>query len=122
MTTAAAPASGDDGLWGARMHEIARRREEAYRRYLASVDAARRMLDQTTDRLDVELERVTGMREDRAVLVRKTPGPVVTTYHSADHPCGRVTGQARSRSSFKQMLEGEARFKSLHRCSACRWR
>ncbi|MGV1010052.1 MAG: hypothetical protein ACOYBY_15820 [Dermatophilaceae bacterium] len=55
------------------------------------------------------------------VLVRKTAGPDVTVYHSSEAPCGRVTGAARSRSSFDQRFEGEARARRLHRCSACRW-
>ncbi|GAA3616847.1 hypothetical protein ACG5V6_14700 [Streptomyces chitinivorans] len=55
-------------------------------------------------------------------LVRKTPGPELTVYHSADRPCGRV----RDRRNFRLMPEPKAKDASpyvwLERCSACDWR
>lgn len=54
-------------------------------------------------------------------LVRRTPGPDLTVYHSADASCGRV----RDRGNFKRMTEKAAKNASpyawLYRCSACRW-
>jgi hypothetical protein len=55
-------------------------------------------------------------------LVRKTPGPDLTVYHSADKPCGRV----RDRRNFADMPENKAKDASpyvwLERCTACDWR
>ncbi|GAA3488325.1 hypothetical protein GCM10018987_24080 [Streptomyces cremeus] len=54
-------------------------------------------------------------------LVRWTPGPELTIYHSADSPCGRV----RDRHNFRRLSEKAARDASpyayLDRCSACSW-
>ncbi|MEU9011497.1 hypothetical protein AB0D12_17280 [Streptomyces sp. NPDC048479] len=54
-------------------------------------------------------------------LVRWTPGPDLTIYHSADCPCGRV----RERQNFRRMTEKAAKNASqyawLERCSACSW-
>ncbi|MGF1342878.1 hypothetical protein ACQSMD_22665 [Streptomyces flavovirens] len=54
-------------------------------------------------------------------LVRWTPGPDLTIYHSADSPCGRV----RERHNFRRMTEAAAKDASqyawLERCSACSW-
>ncbi|MFF2062690.1 hypothetical protein ACFVWZ_12985 [Streptomyces sp. NPDC058200] len=54
-------------------------------------------------------------------LVRWTPGPDLTIYHSADCPCGRV----RERHNFRRMTEKTAKNASqyawLERCSACSW-
>jgi hypothetical protein len=54
-------------------------------------------------------------------LVRKTPGPDLTVYHSKDAPCGRV----RDKRNFRVMKESDAKDASpwvwLYRCSACNW-
>lgn len=121
MTTIHAPQMGNTGLWDERMTELAVKREVAYQGYVKSVDAAKRSLDWTLSRLDDQYVRLTPMRDDTAVLVRNTQGTAVTKYHSADHPCGRVTGKSRRLSSFDRNLEGEARRSHLSRCGACSW-
>lgn len=59
--------------------------------------------------------------EEMPCLVRWTPGPDLTIYHSADAPCGRV----RDRSNFRRTNEKSAKDASpyswLNRCSACSW-
>lgn len=120
MTTAAQGPSGP-AMWDERMAGVARAREDAYKQYLWSVDMQRRMLDDQLKRLDRQHKQLVNMRDDRIVLVRQTAGPDVTTYHSAERPCGRVNGRGRSLSSFKRVLEGEAKADSLHRCTACTW-
>lgn len=56
-------------------------------------------------------------------LVRKTPGPEQTIYHSADAPCGRV----RDRRNFIECTEHDALEEVgdwdyyLRRCTACNW-
>ena len=97
-------------------------RLRAYETFREAVDAARRNLDETTRRIDqetAELRRATG---DLRVLLRWRPGPAVTVYHSATHPCGRVTGKHRDRDSFRETNEASARLRGLQRCTACNWR
>jgi hypothetical protein len=54
-------------------------------------------------------------------LVRCTPGPDLTIYHSAEAPCGRV----RDLRNFRRLSEKAAKDASPHRwlerCSACSW-
>lgn len=72
---------------------------------------------------DVDRKAVKAARESERMpcLVRWTPGPDLTIYHSADAPCGRV----RDRRNFRRMTEKAAKDASpyawLHRCSACFW-
>jgi hypothetical protein len=108
-------------LWGERMASLAEQREQAYQGYLRDVEKARRSLDWYLKALDRQHESLVGLKDDPLVLVRKTAGPEVTVYHSVDHPCGRVTGSARSLASFERRLEGEAKKDRLKRCTACRW-
>ncbi|MEU4295375.1 hypothetical protein AB0E63_44750 [Kribbella sp. NPDC026596] len=119
MGTTAEEFGGD--LWGERMADLAERRERVYQRYLQQTEDARKALAWHLELLDKEHESLVGLKADRLVLVRKTAGPEVEKYHSADGPCGWVTGRGRSRSSFETRLEGEAKKMRLKRCTACRW-
>ena len=121
MTTIQAPQVVTAGLWDERMTELAAMRVVAYQTYFKSVDDAKWSLDWTLSLWDDQRERLVLMRDDAAVLVRNTQGAPVTRYHSAGHPCGRVTGQGRRLSSFDHNLEGEARLRHLTRCPACIW-
>jgi hypothetical protein len=121
MTTIQAPEVVKAGLWDERMTELAAMRVVAYQTYVKSVDDAKWSLDWTLSLLDDQREPLASMRDDAAVLVRNTQGAAVTRYHSATHPCGRVTGQGRRLSSFDHNLEGEARKRHLSRCPACSW-
>ena len=103
------------------MTEFAAMRIAAYHQYVKSVEDAKWSLDWTRSFLDDEDARLASMRDDTAVLVRSTQGAVLTMYHWAGHPCGRVTGKSRSLSSFDRTLEGEARRRDLSRCPACAW-
>lgn len=71
--------------------------------------------------LDNEIRELRESILDLPVLVRGTPGPRVGSYHSATHPCGRVTGAGRSLSNFWAQGENEAIMDNLTRCSACNW-
>lgn len=93
----------------------------AYKVFAEDLASARRSLDDAVAKIDAraqELMRATG---DLKVLVRWKQGPMVTVYHSATHPCGRVTGRKRDRGSFTEKREATARASGLSRCSACRW-
>jgi hypothetical protein len=59
------------------------------------------------------------MRHDAEVLLRSTPGPALTVWHSAAHPCGRAFWL----SNFTLLFETEAERKapSARRCPACSW-
>ncbi len=108
------------GLWDERMFDVVRQRDAAYQSYLFMVDMARESLNGALAKLGEQRESLASMRDDRVVLVRNTQGPEVTTYHSADGPCGRVIGKSRRLSSFDRKLEGEVRSR-LSRCGACHW-
>lgn len=118
--TKGADMSGSD-YYNRRTAELREQRERAMKTFVERVDSAREVLQKRLERLDLQAAELATRSEDLVVLVRKTPGPAVTTYHFADGPCGRVTGQARSRASFEQQLEGEAVKRGLQRCSACSW-
>lgn len=108
-------------LWVRRLSEVAHEQENAYSQFFFWVDDARSTLDKDLAKISEKHGLVMAMREDLSVLVRNTQGAPVTTYHSVDHPCGRVTGQARSLASFDELLEGEALSRKLRKCSACHW-
>ena len=104
-----------------RAAEFTAQRDQAMKTFVDRVDSARESLRKRLERLESQASELATRSEDLVVLVRKTPGPTVKTYHSAARPCGRVTGQARSRASFEERLEGEAVKRGLRRCSACAW-
>ena len=112
MATNAAQSGGS--LWDERMKALAEKRDRALQDFVRQVDGARRRLASALDRLDKESERLTGMKDHRLVLVRRTPGAPRTVYHSVDDHCGWAN-PARS----DVMLEGEARQLGLERCRAC---
>ncbi|MFI9465987.1 hypothetical protein ACIHBQ_00680 [Streptomyces sp. NPDC052492] len=98
-------------------------------RKLKILDDHRKSRQQLERALDVELAKIdreiTQLGDASAklpCLVRITPGPELTIYHSADYPCGRV----HNRRNFKRMREVDAMDASpyayLERCSACDWR
>ncbi len=105
-------------LWTQRMKELAEKQEQAYTQYLWEQDQSRKRLDHTLTRLKRERESLMGMRDDRLVLIRTSVGARLKIYHNADRPCGQVTGDGRDRSSFRQILEGEAKNRGLkaHTC------
>lgn len=71
--------------------------------------------------LDRILVQLADTSDEIPCLVRTTPGPDLTIYHSVDAPCRRV----HSRRNFAEMPETEAKDASpyayLTRCTACRW-
>ncbi|MFJ4785891.1 hypothetical protein [Streptomyces sp. NPDC088794] len=77
--------------------------------------------DKKLKEVDRKAAKVVNEGESMPCLVRWTPGPDLTIYHSADAPCGRV----RDRRNFRRMTEKAAKDASsyswLHRCSACFW-
>ncbi|MFH8367706.1 hypothetical protein [Streptomyces sp. NPDC018031] len=84
----------------------------------------RRLQEETSARLqEVTRKAVRAAREGQTIpcLVRWTPGPDLTIYHSRDAPCGRV----RDRRNFRRMNERSARnaspYWTLSRCTACLW-
>ncbi|MGW4807856.1 hypothetical protein [Kitasatospora sp. NPDC004272] len=61
-------------------------------------------------------------------LLRMTPGAERTSYHSADFPCGRVTGHGRDIGSFVRAPEDRIPYADpkwslilVDRCTACAW-
>lgn len=108
-------------LWGEKMTKLALQREKAYQDHLVREEQSRGKLQRELDQLDRMHSRLEGMKEDVLVLLRSTPGPELSVYHSAMWPCRRVTGRGHSRSNFAEMLEGEAQARAVRRCSACRW-
>ncbi|QKW20358.1 hypothetical protein HUT16_15940 [Kitasatospora sp. NA04385] len=80
----------------------------------------RKMLD-LLQQVDDEIREVGDRSPSLPCLVRGTPGPSLTVYHSADAPCGRV----HDRRNFWEMPEVDAMDASPHtyleRCTACSW-
>jgi hypothetical protein len=103
------------------MLELERRRRAAHDEFLAKVDNARAELRDIESAINTELRSLAQEAGSLQVLVRRTPGPNVTLYHSAVYPCGRVTGQGRSRTGFEPTSERVARLRGLSRCTACGW-
>lgn len=100
----------DEELWSQRISD-----EFATQQRI--LKSARQNLEHSLSRLEQQekrIARLVNMRGQPRILVRITPGPPPTTYHSADEPCGRV----KYRDSFKEMLLGEASA-GLHACTAC---
>lgn len=110
-----------ENLWARRMEELQRDRLKAFEQYAKRVDNAQHVLEHLLGVLDARAEALLGRQDDLTVLVRKTPGPKVTVYHSSDRACGRVNGPSRSRTSYREILESEAAERGLKRCSACGW-
>ncbi|GAA4863402.1 hypothetical protein GCM10023235_47030 [Kitasatospora terrestris] len=82
----------------------------------------RRGVDALLREVDNEIRQLGDRSSSLPCLVRCTPGPSLTVYHSADAPCGRV----HDRRNFREMPEVEAMDASPHvyleRCTACYWR
>ncbi|MFD0056994.1 hypothetical protein ACFVHR_25105 [Streptomyces sp. NPDC127168] len=81
-----------------------------------------RTLDVELAKIDREIAQLGDASAKLPCLVRITPGPELTIYHSVDRPCGRV----HNRRNFKRMREVDAMdaspYSYLERCSACDWR
>lgn len=58
----------------------------------------------------------------REVLVRRTSGPKVEVFHSAQEPCGRVTRKGASPDAYRTLTFSLAERKGLRPCTACGWR
>ncbi|MEV0747219.1 hypothetical protein AB0I75_18710 [Streptomyces sp. NPDC050273] len=85
------------------------------------VQKLERALDTQLEMIDLVLTQVADASDKLPCLVRTTPGPELTIYHSEDAPCGRVY----SRQNFAVMAEADAMDASpyayLERCTACKW-
>lgn len=103
----------DEELWLEKLESLLHRKEAR----LNEMAAALRSGSKAVRNLDAEIDAHKGRRGQAAVLVRRTAGPRVEIYHSAQHPCGR----AANRSSFQQILLGEAVDRGLRPCTACAW-
>ena len=86
------------------------------------IQKLQRALNSELSDIDREISQLGDVSARLPCLVRITPGPELTVYHSADAPCGRV----HNRQNFKVMPEIDAMDASpyayLERCSACSWR
>lgn len=93
---------------------------EALRQFRSEVKSSLERLDEA---LHVSEPPPAPTRPSEEVLVRKTPGPRPTIFHSPETPCGRVTGDGRSADNFSTMLRSKAEANGLEPCTACwsRW-
>ena len=67
-----------------------------------------------------ELEALTRLRAEPVVLVSSTQGPAGRVFHSATHPCGRVTGaRALPEERWRRLFRSEARGRGLEPCPTC---
>ncbi|MFF1962922.1 hypothetical protein ACFVW5_04740 [Streptomyces sp. NPDC058232] len=98
------------------------RRLKAFTHYYAEDKKLRGQLEACLAEIDAEVALLLDKNHELPCLVRRTPGPDHSVYHSADAPCGRV----RDRSNFKEVDEWEAMNEGdysylLNRCTACDW-
>ncbi|MFG2138876.1 hypothetical protein [Streptomyces sp. NPDC048650] len=81
-----------------------------------------RALNSQLSEIDREISQLGDVSARIPCLVRITPGPELTVYHSAHAPCGRV----QNRQNFIVLPEVDAMDASpyayLERCSACGWK
>lgn len=96
--------------WLAELEKLLRRKEAVLARTKSDFERSMK----SVARLNADIDRHKGRREDPSVLVRQSPGPRVEIYHSASDPCGRAS----NRNSFKKVLLGEALDAGLRACSA----
>ncbi len=86
------------------------------------IQKLQRALNSELGEIDREISQLGDASARLPCLVRITPGPELTVYHSAEAPCGRV----QNRRNFKVMPEVDAMDASpyayLERCSACEWK
>ncbi|MFF2941552.1 hypothetical protein ACFVSQ_17105 [Streptomyces niveus] len=97
------------------------RKLKALNDHRKKVQKLERALDMQLEMIDHVLTQLADTSVKLPCLVRTTPGPELTIYHSEDAPCGRV----HSRRNFAVMPEAEAvdasPYAYLERCSACNW-
>jgi hypothetical protein len=105
--------ANQDELWLETLESLLHRKELRLNRMAATLRSGTKAIAN----LNAEIEAHKGRKGQPAVLVRRTAGPRVEIYHSAQHPCGR----AANRASFQQILLGEAVDRGLRSCSACAW-
>ena len=97
-------------------------RASAYERFEQEVASAGEALHDKVQRIDARLNEIRAKARELRILIRRTQGPALTTYHSASHPCQRVEGRGRARGNFREARESEGPRLALRRCSACNWR
>ncbi|GGP37928.1 hypothetical protein GCM10010287_07260 [Streptomyces variabilis] len=102
-------------------NELRQDREEVLKDLHSRVMRLHREADVALSKISLKAAKVARESEEIPCLVRWTPGPELTIYHSADAPCGRV----RDRQNFRRLSEKAAKDASPHRwlerCSACSW-
>lgn len=100
---------------------LERQRSQAYVVFAETVGQARHALKEEVARVDALLVEVRQRSSELEVLVRRSPGMPLTRYHSATHPCRRVTGRGRTRENFELAPESAAQRRGVTRCTACDW-
>ena len=104
-----------------RILELERRRSVAHMKFVQLLDEGHAQLLREVDAIEEELRQLVSLSGPLPVLIRCTPGPEVTVYHSETHPCRRVSGRGRHRTSFQRTTEQQALIRGLTRCTACNW-
>ena len=96
----------------------------AHASFAKSVSVAATQRDRQLRDISHRKAQVRAAAGDLPVLLRRTPGSTLSSYHSQTDPCGRVTGTGRNVDSFERSTERAVldRQPWLTRCTACRWR
>lgn len=94
---------------------------DALRKFRLAIESARDRLNEELQ-LPPEAVSIAPTPPSVEVLVRNTPGPEPKIFHSADDPCGRVTGEGRSPDNFNRMPRSRAEARGLQPCTSCTWR
>lgn len=96
------------------------RRSRAYIKHAGAVRDAQQALDSELEDIEVQLRRLEKAAKEPRVLVRNTPGPKVTVFHSAVSPCGKVNPDMVKAGRFDEMPLSDALSRGLeaHGCAA----
>lgn len=100
-----------------RVAEVREKREQSTKRFMSSLDAARKRYDLEVKTLDARLAKLDAVSNDPVVLVRRSPG-IAPVAHSAEHPCGKVPKPG-WRSHYQEMFLGEALAEKINTCRFC---
>ncbi|WP_405466734.1 hypothetical protein OG783_29020 [Streptomyces jietaisiensis] len=107
----------------AEFNKVRLRKLKILSEYYAEDTRRREKLAADLAEADQEMAALADGSLDLPCLVRITPGPKQTVYHSADAPCGRVRDRDNYReySEYEALEEVEEVDYYLERCTACDW-
>ncbi len=109
----------NDQLYQQQLDELQRRETLANKNLADALGRASEAYHSATTRIAEDREQLETHKDEPVVMVN---AQTRQWYHSADAPCGRVTGWGRYSDNFLRMFISVARTKGYKPCSACGYR